>query len=53
MLKAGILANCRGLPPQVSIEFARRTIVPTERPGFRELEEMLKNAAASGAKKAA
>lgn len=53
MLKAGILANCRGLPPQVSVEFARRSIVPTERPTFKELEEILKNAAAGSAKKAA
>ena len=49
MFKAGILANCRGLPPQVSIEFARRSIVPTERPTFKELEESLKEAAASKA----
>lgn len=53
MLKAGILANCRGLPPQVSVEFARRSIVPTERPTFKELEEALKNSAAGSAKKAA
>lgn len=53
MLKAGILANCRGLPPQIALEFARRTIVATERPTFKELEEILKNSAAGGAKKAA
>lgn len=53
MLKAGILANCRGLPPQVSVEFARRSIVPSERPTFKELEESLKNAAAGATKKAA
>lgn len=53
VIKAGILANCRGLPPQVSIEFARRTIFPSDRPTFKELEEQLKNAAAGGAKKAA
>lgn len=53
MLKAGILANCRGLPPQVSIEFARRTVSPSERPSFKELEEALKNAAAGGVKAAA
>jgi chemotaxis protein MotA len=53
-LKAGIIANCRGLPPQVSIEFARRSIYPTERPSFQELEELLKNAAAAAqGKKAA
>jgi chemotaxis protein MotA len=49
LLKAGILANCRGLPPQVSIEFARRSISPSERPAFKELEDILKNAAAGGA----
>lgn len=53
MLKAGILANCRGLPPQVSIEFARRSIFNSERPTFKELEEALKNLAAAGVKKAA
>jgi chemotaxis protein MotA len=53
MLKAGIVANCRGLPPGVSVEFARRTIYVTDRPTFKELEEILKNAAAAGIKKAA
>jgi chemotaxis protein MotA len=52
MFKAGILANCRGLPPQVSVEFARRAVPPGERPTFKELEEDLKNAQAN-AKKAA
>lgn len=50
MFKAGILSNCRGLPPQVSIEFARRAIPVSERPTFKELEEELKNV---GGKKAA
>jgi chemotaxis protein MotA len=53
MLKAGILANCRGLPPQVSIEFARRSILPSDRPTFKELEDILKSLAAAGVKKAA
>ncbi len=53
VLKVAILANCRGLPPQVSVEFGRRAISPSERPSFKEFEEMLKNAAAAGAKKAA
>lgn len=53
MLKNGILANCRGLPPQVSVEFARRSIFSSDRPSFKELEEILKNAAAAGIKKAA
>lgn len=53
VLKAGLLANCRGLPPQVSVEFARRSIAPSDRPSFKELEEVLKNAAAAGIKKAA
>jgi chemotaxis protein MotA len=53
MLKAGLLANCRGLPPQVSIEFARRSLFITDRPSFKEMEEILKNQAAAGVKKAA
>lgn len=53
MLKMGILANCRGLPPQVSLEFARRSIFPTDRPSFKEMEELLKNVAAAGVKQAA
>ncbi len=53
MLKMGILANCRGLPPQVSLEFARRTIFPSDRPTFKEMEELLKNVAAAGVKQAA
>ena len=53
MLKAGILANCRGLPPQVSVEFARRSCFPSDRPSFKEMDELLKNAAAAGVKKAA
>jgi chemotaxis protein MotA len=53
MIKNGIIANCRGLPPQVSIEFARRSIYNSERPTFKELEETLKNLAAAGVKKAA
>ena len=48
VLKAGILANCRGLPPQISIEFARRAIVPSERPTFQEVEEACKNSATPG-----
>jgi len=53
MLKAGLLANCRGLPPQVSIEFARRSLYISDRPSFKEMEEILKNQAAAGVKKAA
>ncbi|HVJ65257.1 MAG TPA: flagellar motor stator protein MotA [Bdellovibrionota bacterium] len=48
VLKAGILANCRGLPPQISIEFARRSIYVTERPSFQEVEEACKNAGSAG-----
>ncbi len=52
VIKAGIIANCKGLPPQISLEFARRTVYPSERPSFKELEEACKGSAA-GAKKAA
>lgn len=54
VIKAGILANCRGLPPPVSVEFARRCVYPSDRPTFKEMEEILKSVAAGGgAKKAA
>lgn len=54
VIKAGIIANCKGLPPQISLEFARRTILPSERPSFKELEEACKaSGAGGGAKKAA
>lgn len=41
-LKAGVLAFVGGSPPQVAVEFARKVIYPSDRPGFEELEDHLK-----------
>jgi len=41
-LKAGLLAFVGGSAPQVAVEFARKVIYPSIRPGFEELEEHLK-----------
>ncbi len=48
VIKAALIALQRGSPPLVCVEFARRTILPNERPTFSEVD-----AAAKGAKKAA
>jgi chemotaxis protein MotA len=48
VIKAALIALQRGSPPLVCVEFARRTILPNERPTFAEVD-----AAAKGAKKAA
>ncbi len=41
-LRAGIIAFAKGLPPMVSVEFARRAIYPDHRPGFTEMETACK-----------
>ena len=48
VIKAALVALQRGSPPLVCVEFARRTILPHDRPSFAEVD-----AAAKGAKKAA
>jgi chemotaxis protein MotA len=48
VIKAALIALQRGSPPLVCVEFARRTILPNDRPTFSEVD-----AAAKGAKKAA
>lgn len=48
VIKAALIALQRGSPPLVCVEFARRTILPLDRPTFAEVD-----AAAKGAKKAA
>ncbi|MCH2535264.1 MAG: flagellar motor stator protein MotA [Bdellovibrionales bacterium] len=47
-IKSALVALQRGAPPLVCVEFARRTIYPTERPTFEELD-----AASKEGKKAA
>lgn len=40
-IKAGIIAHMQGYAPQVSVEFARKTLDPNVRPTFEELEGAL------------
>ena len=42
-LKITLMASIQGYPPQIAIEFGRKAIFSTERPGFRELDEHIKN----------
>ena len=41
-IKAALLAFAKGTPAAVSIEYARRSIDPGERPSFKETEEATK-----------
>ena len=47
-IKAGIVAHMQGYAPQVSIEFARKTLNSNVRPTFSEVEEMVENLPAPG-----
>lgn len=40
-IRAGLLAHMQGYAPQVSIEFARKTLHGKYRPSFAEVEEMI------------
>ena len=42
-IKAGIIAHMQGYAPQVSVEFARKTLNSNVRPTFAEVEEMVGN----------
>lgn len=42
-MKTTILASLQGYAPQIAVEFGRKTIYSSERPGFAELEEFVKN----------
>jgi chemotaxis protein MotA len=42
-IKSGIIATMNGYPPQTAVEFARKSIFETARPGFLELEEHIKS----------
>lgn len=44
VVKAGLVSFAGGAPPQVALEFARKSIVPSMRPSAEELEEIIKNA---------
>jgi chemotaxis protein MotA len=41
-MKIAILANMNGFPPAVAVEFGRKVLYSTERPGFKELEDQIK-----------
>lgn len=43
-IKATLLANLNGYAPQIAIEFGRKVLFETERPGFEELEEHVREA---------
>lgn len=42
-IKAGLLAHMQGYAPQVSIEFARKTLPPHVKPSFAEVEDTITN----------
>ncbi len=41
-LKTAIIATVNGMPPQMAVEFGRKTIFKSERPSFTELEERVR-----------
>jgi chemotaxis protein MotA len=43
-IQAGLVSFAGGSPPQVALEFARKTIPGALRPSSEELEELIKNA---------
>lgn len=42
-IKAAIVATSNGLPPQMAVEFARKTLFSADRPSFTELEQHIRN----------
>lgn len=42
-VKVVLLASMNGYAPQVAVEFGRKVLYSTERPGFAELEQEIKN----------
>lgn len=42
-IKAAIVATSNGLPPQLAVEFARKTLFSGDRPSFSELDEHIRN----------
>jgi chemotaxis protein MotA len=43
-IKAALIGHMQGYAPQVSVEFARKTLPHDLRPSFKELDEALQNA---------
>ena len=46
-MQTALIALQKGAPPLVCVEFARRSIYPSERPTFEELDTATKNAKAA------
>jgi len=42
-VKAAIVATSNGLPPQLAVEFARKTLYSGDRPSFTELDEHIRS----------
>jgi len=42
VIKVSLMASLNGYSPQIAVEFGRKVIYSTERPGFLELEEYVK-----------
>jgi len=42
VIKAALVALQRGAPPLVCVEFARRSVFPTDRPSFDEMDAATK-----------
>ena len=42
-IKVALIGHMQGYAPQVSVEFARKTLASNMRPSFAEVEEMLGN----------
>ncbi|MEQ8664381.1 MAG: flagellar motor stator protein MotA [Rhodospirillales bacterium] len=42
-IKAGLVGHMQGYAPQISVEFARKTLPSDVRPTFAEVEEMIQN----------
>jgi len=47
-IKAGLIAHMQGYAPQVSVEFARKSLTHKNRPSFAEVEEMIGSLPNSG-----
>lgn len=47
-IKVCLMATLNGYAPQIAVEFGRKTIVSSERPGFTELENHIKGKPAGG-----
>ncbi len=42
-IKAGLMGHMQGYAPQISVEFARKTLSSGVKPTFAEVEEMIQN----------